>query len=113
MVYFDPQRVHSTVPNLLGAYLPRRDADDTEFYSCTMLTLFVPWRTGLQLRSSTQSWTEAYEQQCFTPKHEAIIKNMNIRYECYDARDDFHAQLKVRAQALREEGTEEVEDAGR
>ena len=36
------------------------------------------------------------------------MKNMNIRYECLDARDDFHAQMRKGATALpswAEEGT--------
>jgi hypothetical protein len=111
MIHFDPKRVHSIVPNLLGAYLPRSDVDDTEFHSCTMLTFFVPWRSGLELKLSTQTWTEAYHAHSFSAKHDTIIKNMNIRYECYDTHNDFHAQLKARAQAMREEGADEVDDA--
>ncbi|RXW15199.1 hypothetical protein EST38_g10656 [Candolleomyces aberdarensis] len=33
------------------------------------------------------------------PRLQQIVMNMNIRYECYDARDDFHSQLKAQVAA--------------
>jgi hypothetical protein len=96
-VHFESQRIHSVIPTFLGPALPRKDAEDREFYCCAMLTFFVPWRTGLDLKTSDQSWCEAFDSHSVSPRHQKIIDNMHIRYECYDARDDFHAQLKAQA----------------
>lgn len=98
-VHFDPKRIHSVVPTILGPYLPRKDAEDQDMYACTMLTFFVPWRSGMDLKSSVETWLEAFERFAFSDRHREIMTNMNIRYECYDARDDFHAQLKARVAA--------------
>ena len=54
-----------------------------------MLTLFCPWSTGLDLRASDISWGESYKSFEFTTRQVEIMKFMNIRYECNDARDDY------------------------
>ncbi|KAF5314576.1 hypothetical protein D9611_007202 [Ephemerocybe angulata] len=78
-----------------------KDSEDTDYYGCTMLTLFAPWRNGIDLKSSDETWSAAYARYPFSERHGSIIRNMNIRYECYDARDDYHAQIKKRAADLR------------
>ena len=83
------------VPNFIGANLPRCDQGDREYYCCTMLTLFKPWRRGHDLKVSAQeSWDDIFTEYEFTPKQVQLMKNFNIRYECLDARDDYRAQLK-------------------
>jgi hypothetical protein len=82
------------VPNFVGETLPRRDCGDREWYCSAMLTLFCPWRSGLQLKKKEQSWDEAFHLYRFSPQHLRIIDNFNLRYECLDARDDFTSQLK-------------------
>ena len=83
------------VPNFVGASLPRCDQGDREYYCCSMLTIFKPWRSGLDLkRSRTVSWDEEFTSHNFSDSELAIMKNLNIRYECLDARDDYRAQLK-------------------
>ncbi|KAF5309630.1 hypothetical protein D9611_013937 [Ephemerocybe angulata] len=64
-----------------------------------LLTLFVPWRSPLDLKSSCESWDAAFDRYSFSDRHLQIISNMNIRHECYDARDDYHAQLKLQVAA--------------
>ena len=81
------------IPNFVGSTLPRCDQGDREFYCSVMLTLFKPWRSGLELKTQEQSWDEAFSTHCFSARQKDIMRNMNIRYECLDARDDFHAQL--------------------
>ena len=81
------------VPNFIGPTLPRCDQGDREFYCSVMLTLFKPWRSGLELKTQEQSWDDAFSTHSFSAKHKDIMRNLNIRYECLDARDDFHAQL--------------------
>ncbi|KAF5385898.1 hypothetical protein D9615_002210 [Tricholomella constricta] len=98
---------HGVVPNFAGRALPRRDQGDREYYCATMLTMFKPWRSGLDLRTkidapfkpggpdeSYSSWDEAFVAAKFLPRHDTLIKNFNIQYECMDAQDDFHAQMK-------------------
>ena len=82
------------VPNFIGNTLPRHDQGDREYYCSTMLTLFKPWRSGLDLRTKFNSWDETFISHEFSTQQLELIKNMNIRYECLDARDDFHAQIK-------------------
>ena len=51
---------YSYVPNFVGGPLPRKDQGSREEYCMTMLTLFKPWRTGLDLRHNLQTtWDEA------------------------------------------------------
>ncbi|KAH7880293.1 uncharacterized protein C8R40DRAFT_1026129, partial [Lentinula edodes] len=82
-----------TIPNFIGN-LPCPDKDDREYYCCTMLVLFHPWRTGEDLKSKEQSWHEAFENYDFNPQCLLYMKNMNVRFECLDAQDDYRAQLK-------------------
>ena len=46
--------------NFIGGTLPRRDQGDFEYYYCTMLTLFKPWRTSDDLKNKNQTWSEAF-----------------------------------------------------
>ncbi|KAJ3935822.1 MAG: hypothetical protein NXY57DRAFT_1046468 [Lentinula lateritia] len=82
-----------TIPNFIGS-LPRPDKDDREYYCCTMLVLFHPWRSGENLKTNDQSWHDTFENCDFAPQCLLYMKNMNIRFECLDARDDFRTQLK-------------------
>ena len=81
------------VPNLAGPTLPRCDQGDCEFYCSVMLTFFKPWRSGMDLKTQGQSWDDAFGTHSFSDKQKGIMRNMNIRYKCLDAWDDFHAQL--------------------
>ncbi|KAF9066656.1 hypothetical protein BDP27DRAFT_1158215, partial [Rhodocollybia butyracea] len=78
----------NVVPNFIGPPLPRPDKEDRKFYCCTILTLFKPWRTGKDLKDENESWHESFEKYEFGEKELLYIKNMNLRYECLDARDD-------------------------
>ena len=82
------------IPNFVGNTLPRHDQGDREYYCSAMLALFKPWRSGLDLRCKSNSWDEAFLLHDFSARQLEVMKNMNIRYECLDARDDFHAQMK-------------------
>ena len=90
--WLQPQKAR--VPLFIGPTLPRRDQGDREYYCTTMLTLFKPWRSGLDLKNDDGTWSDAFDNYLFSPYHQKIMGNMNIRYECLDARDDFHAQMK-------------------
>ncbi len=83
------------VPNFLGGSLPRRDAGDIDNYAATMLTLFKPWRSGIDLKPETQMWTEVFQSFIFSDRYLHLMDNFNLRYECSDARDDFVAQRKL------------------
>jgi hypothetical protein len=93
-VLFASDRVHTVVPNFLGGYLPRKDSEDRDSYCCAMMSLFSPWHTGLELRSSDTPWADVFDGHTFSPVHHKIIDNLNIRYKCYDARDNYHAQMR-------------------
>ncbi|SJL08858.1 uncharacterized protein ARMOST_12229 [Armillaria ostoyae] len=81
------------VPNFVGGLLPRRDVGDREFYCSTMLALFKPWRSGIELKSVDQNWSDSFDQHQFLPWQNDIMNNFNLRYECLDARDDHRAQM--------------------
>jgi hypothetical protein len=87
--------VPTEVINFIGRILPRCDQGDREFYCLTMLALFKPWRTGLDLKTKTKSWDETFNEHEFTKRENQLIRNFNIKYECFDARDDFRTQMKA------------------
>ncbi|KAF6759626.1 hypothetical protein DFP72DRAFT_789841, partial [Ephemerocybe angulata] len=93
-IALDPERRRKFVPNFIGPSLPRRDSGDREEYCRTMLTLFCPWRTGIDLRSADVTWEETFNQYTFTDRQRELMNNFNMRYECYDARDDYGTILK-------------------
>jgi hypothetical protein len=93
MILFKPRKKH-VVPNFIGGSLPRHDHGDREYYCATMLTLFKPWRTGMDLKSENYLWDETFMDHKFTQHQQQLMDNFNIRYECNDARDDFCSQLK-------------------
>lgn len=80
------------VPNFLPNSLPRSDCGDREYYCCTMLTLFKPWRSGKDLKCESESWDKSFVAHEFTKRQIDIMKNFNVRYECLDARDDYSTQ---------------------
>ncbi|EJD35468.1 hypothetical protein AURDEDRAFT_75282 [Auricularia subglabra TFB-10046 SS5] len=58
----------NVIPNFVGGSLPRRDAGDREYYCCTMLTLFKPWRAGTDLKHADELWDCIFEQHPFSPR---------------------------------------------
>ena len=80
------------VPNFLPTTLPRSDRGDREYYCCTMLTLFKPWRSGRDLKLKGESWDKSFVAHEFTKRQMEIMKYFNVRYECLDARDDYSAR---------------------
>ncbi|TFK58587.1 hypothetical protein BDN72DRAFT_873158 [Pluteus cervinus] len=91
MIRLLPVKKH-TIPNFIGATLPRKDQGSREYYCKTMLTLFKPWRTGKHLKAVNDTWDDAFETHKFTDHQKFLLKNFHIRYECLDANDDFFAQ---------------------
>ena len=94
MVKLTPSRSDIFILNFIGGPLPRCDQGDFEYYCCTMLTLFKPWRNSQDLKNVHESWAEAFALYEFNPEDRKIINNFNLRYECLDERDDYHAILK-------------------
>jgi PIF1-like helicase len=64
------------------------------------LTLFKPWHTGHDLRQNSELWNEAFTAYNFGTWPTQLMHNMNIHYECLDAQDDFHAQMKKGTMSL-------------
>jgi hypothetical protein len=91
---FDDKK-SKVVPNFVGGSLPRCDRGDREYYCATMLTLFKPWRIGLDLKAENYSWDETFTSHNFTARQLEIMRYFNIRYECNDARDDYSTHLKI------------------
>ena len=100
------------IPSFVGASLPRCDQGDREYYCCSMLTIFKPWRSGLDLkRSWMAAWDEEFASHVFKDSELAIMKNLNIRYKCLKARDNYRAQLKKgSSQAFLGSWTDEMEE---
>ncbi|TFK59309.1 hypothetical protein BDN72DRAFT_780923, partial [Pluteus cervinus] len=92
-IRFYSRKKHS-IPNFVGATLPRHDQGDREYYCKTMLTLFKPWRTGQHLKQKDETWDDAFNNYQFTAIQTQIIENFNIKYECMDASDDYFAELR-------------------
>ncbi|KAJ3526701.1 hypothetical protein NMY22_g10064 [Coprinellus aureogranulatus] len=89
--------VSKIVPNILGPALPRRDTGDPGDYAVAMLSLFKPWRSGLDLRSEHASWHDAFVNYDFPKRFTQIMNNINLKYECLDARDDYRTQMRQSA----------------
>ncbi len=81
------------IPNMIPS-LPRCDKGDHSYYCCTMLTLFKPWRNGLDLKSVDQDWDIVFNNHVFNERQTQLMQYFNVKYECHDARDDFHQQRK-------------------
>ncbi|KAJ7321529.1 hypothetical protein DFH08DRAFT_647070, partial [Mycena albidolilacea] len=94
------RNLDTVVPNFVGGALPRMDQGDREYYCCTMLTLFKPWRNGLDLKCETESWHETFGGFLFSNKSLQLMKHFNIRYECNDARDDYSSQDRQKRRAM-------------
>jgi hypothetical protein len=93
-VVCDLNRRKYVIPNFIGPPLPRKDSSNREQYCQTMLTFFCPWCTGIDLKAVDESWEKAFERYAFTERQRELMGNFNVRYECYDARDDFNAHLR-------------------
>lgn len=94
-VALDAARAQSFVPSFIGPALPRREGGNREDYCCAMLTLFCPWRTGIDLKSADESWEDRFQSFDFSERQKTLMANFNMRYECYDARDDYSAITKA------------------
>ncbi|KAJ7315247.1 hypothetical protein DFH08DRAFT_652716, partial [Mycena albidolilacea] len=94
------RHLDTMVPNFTGGALPRMDQGDREYYCCTMLTLFKPWRDTLQLKPAADSWHETFDDYDFSDKARQKMRHFNIRYECNDARDDYSALEKEKRRAM-------------
>ncbi|KAJ2917199.1 hypothetical protein MD484_g3159, partial [Candolleomyces efflorescens] len=110
VVACDLDRREFVVPNFVGPALPKRDGSNREEYCRTMLVLFCPWRTGTDLKAVDESWEEVFDKYQFTPRQLDLMVNFNLRYECYDARDDYGAQIK--AASNQRLGPDEDDDDG-
>ncbi|RDX51843.1 hypothetical protein OH76DRAFT_1322080, partial [Lentinus brumalis] len=91
-VYLRPIKT-AYILNFVGRALPRPDRGDRDEYCKVMLTLFAPggWQKGSDLHRLGESWIAAFERVSFDVQHERVMRNMNLLYECSDARDDFSA----------------------
>ncbi|KAF8227016.1 hypothetical protein L208DRAFT_1204405, partial [Tricholoma matsutake] len=92
-LHYTPRR-STRVPNFIGPTLPRSDQGDRDYYCSTMLSLFRAWCAGLDLKHQTKMWEDAFDLHSFSKRDGEVMKNFNIRYECLDAQDDFHTQMK-------------------
>ncbi|TRM55928.1 hypothetical protein BD626DRAFT_415190, partial [Schizophyllum amplum] len=98
-VHCDPSKRHYVVPNFVGGAVPRSDQGDREYYCATMLTLFSPWRRGQDLKDEGYNWDAAFLAFPFSERNKQLMRNFNLRYECADARDDFHNEMKKKRRA--------------
>jgi len=97
----DENKEETVVPNFVGGSLPRADQGDCEFYCATMLTIFKPWRNAGHLKGLDQSWDDAFTSCIFPSRESELIGNLNLQYECLDARDDFHAEMNKKVNEAR------------
>ncbi|KAL1684490.1 hypothetical protein GGG16DRAFT_34399, partial [Schizophyllum commune] len=88
------------IPNFVGGSLPRNDQGDREYYCATMLTLFMPWRKGTDLKRPGYNWDNSFKMRNFSEREKQLMANFNLKYECADARDDFRNELKKKKKAV-------------
>ena len=78
---------HETMPYFAGPWFPKRDADNMNgLFEASMLALFKPWRSMLDLKTHDLSFREAYD--CFVSSApESVlrrIQNIGYFHECSD-----------------------------
>lgn len=81
------------VPNFMGGLLPRQ-VEGSDEYEKVMLTLFKPWRQGTDLKNIGELWGTAFARTLFTDRSSQIMRNLKVRYECWDAKDDYYHQMQ-------------------
>ncbi|KAJ2912050.1 hypothetical protein MD484_g8362, partial [Candolleomyces efflorescens] len=114
VVACDLERRHYIVPNFVGPAMPKRDSSEKEQYCLTMLCFFCPWRTGIDLKGVEDTWEDAFNRYDFSKRQRELMANFNLRYECYDARDDFPSMFKAGKSSAEDDGDDsddEVIDA--
>ena len=103
---------HRSLPNFLGRWFPRNDDEEIyDFYCASMLTLLKPWRDlSTDLKSSTESWGEAFEtfRQSATPRAKRAMSGIQYFHECEsaaqkDATSPLPYQDSTDAQALQDD----------
>lgn len=82
---------HDVALDLSGVTLPCRDGGNIEEYCMTMLIIFRPWRSPLKLKQKEQTWEEAFNSYTWSDHAITAIKNMHIKYECNDAKNNYNA----------------------
>ena len=98
-VSFDIDKEKTQIPNFIGPALPKRHEELDDYYCSVMLTLFKPWRSGFDLKRTSESWRESFIRYDFTKDQRKKMTFFNLRYECYDARDEYSHVLKQRKAA--------------
>lgn len=85
------------VLNFVGGTLPRIDRGELDDYHRAMLVFFRPggWRSGRDLLQNFTNWADAFTACPFSDESLRVMKNMNVLYECLDARDDFSAARRA------------------
>jgi hypothetical protein len=81
---------------LLGPQIPRHDREETrERYHRALLTLFVPWRTAMDLCHANETWHEAFEarKSFLSLRAQKIIQNIQLLHECKKQRDEHLLQV--------------------
>ncbi|KAF9069954.1 hypothetical protein BDP27DRAFT_1221593, partial [Rhodocollybia butyracea] len=89
------------VANFIGGTLPRYDKGDQEYYACCMLTLFKPWRTGNDLKNIEDTWNSAFTASSFSDRQLELMRNIQMKHECRDARDDFSLQQSKDSEVMK------------
>ncbi|KAF7335862.1 ATP-dependent DNA helicase [Mycena sanguinolenta] len=97
-------RLTNVIPNFIGGSIPRSDKGDRAAYCMTILTLFKPWRSPMDLKRALSTWDDTFKEHEFTERQRQLMKNFNVRYECNDARDDHYAQMKKKMAAAKDSG---------
>ena len=93
------KRTTPVVPVLLGPPIPRRDRDEMrERYCRSILTLFTPWRSVVDVCDVDQTWEQAFEtrQASITAESRKFIENIQLLQECKKDRDE-HLQQVIEA----------------
>ena len=58
------------------------------------MILFKPWRKPTDLKGPNVMWSSAYASTIFNANMANVIRNMNIKNKCKDARDEYNNQKK-------------------
>src|SRR6267154_6634110 len=97
---------HETMPNFVGNWFPRNDVEEVpEIYHASMLVLLTPWREIGELKSTNESFANAFARFVFAADDRVkdIMANIQYQHECSDG------ARRKRDQERRQKGTIDID----
>jgi hypothetical protein len=89
---------HETMPYFPGQWFPKKDDENTNgLFEASMLALLKPWRSLLDLKSSHETFRDAFDAFVAHAPAEItrIIKNIQFYHECSDSAREHTSTVQI------------------